>query len=277
GREVLLRIERKRQPGVGVQAAFMEFIEQYRGHTLERGITLQHAREHALGHHLDARAPADARLEAHAVTHRVAHRLAQRAGHARRDGACRQAPRLEHDDPPVAQPRLIEHRNRHNGAFAGAGRSFEYRIAVALQDGAQLGQDSVDGKAGIHEGCDHTAEASANIRAMRWRQSRESQNVQDYRGQPTGRGGGGLKLGLGTIVLGVIAYFIGGPQLVMSLLSGTGSTPQTEEAIPTSHPGDEAGQFVTHILGDTEETWTAIFEQAGRQYDAPMLAIFSQG
>jgi len=112
---------------------------------------------------------------------------------------------------------------------------------------------------------------------MRWRQSRESQNVQDYRGQPTGRGGGGLKLGLGTIVLGVIAYFIGGPQLVMSLLSGTGSTPQTEEAIPTSHPGDEAGQFVTHILGDTEETWTAIFEQAGRQYDAPMLAIFSQG
>jgi len=112
---------------------------------------------------------------------------------------------------------------------------------------------------------------------MRWRQSRESQNVQDYRGQPTGRGGGGLKLGLGTIVLGVIAYFIGGPQLVMSLLSGTGSTPQTEEAIPTSHPGDEAGQFVTHILGDTEETWTVIFEQAGRQYDAPMLAIFSQG
>jgi len=119
-------------------------------------------------------------------------------------------------------------------------------------------------------------EGSANIRGMRWRQSRESQNVQDYRGRSTG-GGGGLKLGLGTIVLGVIAYFIGGPQLVMSLLSGAGSSPQTEESIPTSQPGDEAGQFVSHVLGDTEETWTAIFQQAGRQYEPPMLAIFSQG
>jgi hypothetical protein len=111
---------------------------------------------------------------------------------------------------------------------------------------------------------------------MRWRQSRESQNVQDYRGRSTG-GGGGLKLGLGTIGLGVIAYFIGGPQLVMSLLSGAGSSPQTEESIPTSQPGDEAGHFVSHVLGDTEETWTAIFQQAGRQYEPPMLAIFSQG
>ena len=111
---------------------------------------------------------------------------------------------------------------------------------------------------------------------MRWRQSKESQNVRDYRGRATG-GGGGLKLGLGTIVLGVIAYFIGGPQLVMSLLSGAGSAPQSEEAIPTGSPDDEAGQFVSHVLGDTEETWTAIFTQAGKQYDPPTLAIFSRG
>jgi predicted metalloprotease len=111
---------------------------------------------------------------------------------------------------------------------------------------------------------------------MRWRQSRESQNVQDYRGRPTG-GGGGLKLGLGTIVLGVIAYFVGGPQLVMSLLGGATSAPQSEQQIPAGAPGDEAGQFVSHVLGDTEETWTAIFTQAGKRYDPPMLAIFSEG
>jgi len=111
---------------------------------------------------------------------------------------------------------------------------------------------------------------------MRWRQSRESQNVQDYRGRPTG-GGGGLKLGLGGIVLAVIAYFVGGPQLVMSLLSGAGSAPTSEAPVEAGSPSDESGQFVSHVLGDTEETWTAIFEQAGRQYDAPMLAIFSQG
>ena len=111
---------------------------------------------------------------------------------------------------------------------------------------------------------------------MRWRQTRESQNVQDYRGRSTG-GGGGLKLGLGTIVLGVIAYFVGGPQLVMSLLSGAGSAPTTEEPVAAGSPNDEAGQFVSHVLGDTEETWTAIFSQAGREYSPPYLALFDDG
>ena len=112
---------------------------------------------------------------------------------------------------------------------------------------------------------------------MRWRQSRESQNVQDYRGRATGGGGGGLKLGLGGIVLAVIAYFVGGPELVMSLFSGAGSTPQREAPVPAGAPSDESGQFVAHVLGDTEETWTAIFSQAGRQYQEPQLALFSQG
>ena len=108
---------------------------------------------------------------------------------------------------------------------------------------------------------------------MRWRQSRQSQNVEDYRGRSTG-GGGGLKLGLGGIVIAVIAYFVGGPQLVMSLFSGAGS-PTAEQPIEASKPADEAGQFVVHILGDTEDTWNAIFAEAGQQYPAPRLRLFS--
>src|SRR5262245_40934146 len=112
---------------------------------------------------------------------------------------------------------------------------------------------------------------------MRWRDSRASQNVQDYRGRATGRGGG-MKLGLGTLVVGVIAYFVGGPQLVMQMFSGGGSVaPQSEQPIEAGTPADEGGAFVSHILGDTEETWTAIFSQAGRQYPTPYLVLFSQG
>jgi predicted metalloprotease len=111
---------------------------------------------------------------------------------------------------------------------------------------------------------------------MRWRQSRASQNVQDYRGRATG-GRGGLKLGLGTIVIGIIAYFVGGPQLVMSLLSGAGSAPQSEAPVEAGTPDDEAGAFVSHVLGDTEETWSGIFTQAGREYPPPYLVLFSQG
>jgi uncharacterized protein len=112
---------------------------------------------------------------------------------------------------------------------------------------------------------------------MRWRQSRESQNVQDYRGRSTGRGGGGLKLGLGGIVVAVIAYFVGGPELVMSLLSGSGSSTQTEAPVAAGTPQDEGGQFVSRVLGDTEDTWSAIFQQAGQQYPQPNLVLFEQG
>ena len=86
-----------------------------------------------------------------------------------------------------------------------------------------------------------------------------------------------MKLGLGTIVIGVIAYFLGGPQAVMQVLSGAGSAPTTEEPVEPGSPTDEAGSFVGHVLGDTEETWGPIFQQAGAQYPAPRLALFSEG
>jgi predicted metalloprotease len=111
---------------------------------------------------------------------------------------------------------------------------------------------------------------------MRWRQSRESQNVEDYRGRRTG-GGGGLKIGLGTVIIGVIAYFLGGPQAVMQVLSGAGSSaPTSEEPVEPGAPADESGSFVSHVLGDTEETWTALFSAAGREYPPPHLALFDQ-
>jgi hypothetical protein len=87
-----------------------------------------------------------------------------------------------------------------------------------------------------------------------------------------------MKIGLGTVIIGVIAYFLGGPQAVMQVLSGAGSSaPTAEENIESSVPQDEAGQFVAHVLGDTEDTWNAIFAQAGREYPAPRLALFERG
>ena len=113
---------------------------------------------------------------------------------------------------------------------------------------------------------------------MRWRQSKESQNIQDYRGQRTGGGGGGIaKFGIGGVVALLAAWYFGiDPSVVMSLMSGD-AAPQAEAPIQSGAPTDESGQFVSHVLGDTEETWTAIFQQAGRQYPQPTLVIFSEG
>jgi uncharacterized protein len=113
---------------------------------------------------------------------------------------------------------------------------------------------------------------------MRWRQTRASQNVEDYRGRRTGGGGGGMKFGVVGLVAIVGAYFLGiDPRLVMGLLGGGTGAPTAEQPVGPSNPGDEAGQFVQHVLGDTEETWTSIFSSAGRQYAEPRLALFSEG
>jgi predicted metalloprotease len=113
---------------------------------------------------------------------------------------------------------------------------------------------------------------------MRWRDTKASQNVEDYRGRPTGGGGGGMKFGVVGLVAIVGAYFLGiDPRLIMGLLGAGSGAPTTEEPVAPGSPTDEGGAFVSHVLGDTEETWTAIFASAGRQYVDPHLALFSEG
>jgi len=113
---------------------------------------------------------------------------------------------------------------------------------------------------------------------MRWRQTRESQNVEDYRGRRTGGGGGGMKFAVVGLVAIVGAYFLGiDPRLVMGLLGGGTGAPTSEQPVDPGAPSDEAGQFVSHVLGDTEETWSSIFASGGAQYVEPHLALFSEG
>jgi uncharacterized protein len=113
---------------------------------------------------------------------------------------------------------------------------------------------------------------------MRWRNTRESQNVEDYRGRPTGGGGGGMKFGVLGLVAIVGGYFLGiDPRLIMGLLGGGTGAPTSEQPVDPGAPSDEGGQFVAHVLGDTEETWSTIFAESGQQYVAPRLALFSQG
>jgi len=87
-----------------------------------------------------------------------------------------------------------------------------------------------------------------------------------------------MKFGIVGLVAIVGAYFLGiDPRLVMGLLGGGGGPVQSEAPIAPSTPTDEAGQFVQHVLGDTEDTWSAIFAEHGDQYPAAKLRLFSEG
>jgi predicted metalloprotease len=108
---------------------------------------------------------------------------------------------------------------------------------------------------------------------MRWEGGRKSDNVEDYRGSRFG--GGGLKLGVGgTLIALVAAYFFGiDPRVILGLAQSGGSGPDQPPQVGV--PADRAGQFASVVLADTEDTWTAIFQAAGRQYTPPKLDLFT--
>ena len=97
-----------------------------------------------------------------------------------------------------------------------------------------------------------------------------SSNVEDRRG--IGMVGGGL--GVGGIVIAVVAYFLGfDPGIVMNVAEQV--APQREtRAAPKGAPADEMGQFVAKVLGSTEEVWGKIFQRSNTQYTPPTLVLY---
>lgn len=131
---------------------------------------------------------------------------------------------------------------------------------------------------------------------MRWRQGRKSSNVEDRRGQPSPRGGGGMG-GLGNLlalapfllkskkgwvillILGALYYFGGNlfkgtPTEAPSLSPDTQTTPATPGTQGTG-ANDEVAQFVSVVLADTEDTWSNQFQQMGSQYTPPKLVLYN--
>jgi len=125
---------------------------------------------------------------------------------------------------------------------------------------------------------------------MRWKQGRRSTNVEDLRGKrggrtPTRRGGGrgGMRMGggMGIIVL-LIGLFLGVD--VSSLLGGGGGSvgiPQLQNSGASQgqaiRSDDEAANFISTVLADTEDVWNKLFTQAGQRYQEPKLRLFSDG
>ncbi|MFQ6573057.1 KPN_02809 family neutral zinc metallopeptidase [Pseudomonas sp. UM16] len=118
---------------------------------------------------------------------------------------------------------------------------------------------------------------------MQWRKGRRSDNVVDARGEGGGgmRLGGGKGLSIGAILLIVGIGWITGQDPLQILGQLTGQMDQQQTAPVSTGTGkappanDEQAEFVASILGDTEDTWKAIFAQAGRQYKDPNLILFS--
>ena len=112
---------------------------------------------------------------------------------------------------------------------------------------------------------------------MLWKKGRQSDNVEDRRDGSLG--GSSIKLSGGMLVVVMLIGVVLGenPLELLALLSqgsiGSGSTSVVSSGqTPVT---DESARFVSAILADTEDTWTAIFTRRGMQYQMPKLVLFS--
>ncbi len=109
---------------------------------------------------------------------------------------------------------------------------------------------------------------------MRWKRARRSDNVVDARGR---RGAGG-KLSLAGIAIVVVIGLLSGqdPLQLLGQLANQGASSVQQDGSPPA-ADDPQAEFVRAILGDTEDTWRALFQQSGQQYRDPTLVLFRGG
>lgn len=137
---------------------------------------------------------------------------------------------------------------------------------------------------------------------MRLDDYRTSKNIRDQRGRgfgsssgggrgfrlPVGRGRsvGGGKIGIGTIIIGLIAVFVFGadPQALLSGLQGGnigGTAAQPSANIGGANAAescavDQKSKFSCQVLASTEDTWGPIFQNNGQRYQPTVLNFYSQ-
>ena len=109
---------------------------------------------------------------------------------------------------------------------------------------------------------------------MRWDMGRRSDNVEDRRGVGLGRGATGG--GIGVLLLALVAMYFGvDPSFILQ--SGLNGNPaeQQQSRRAASPEENSLADFVSVVLADTEDTWTALFREKGAEYERPHLVLFT--
>ncbi len=110
---------------------------------------------------------------------------------------------------------------------------------------------------------------------MKWEGGRRSTNIEDRRGLGAGTIGGG---GVGMLLIVLAVSCLTGTNPLNLLQVVEQANPGQTQSVPTGAPtGDPAAEFVSVVLGDTEEAWGRVFQAGGKSYDPPVLVLFLDG
>jgi len=106
---------------------------------------------------------------------------------------------------------------------------------------------------------------------MRWKDRQGSSNIEDKRGlSAKGIVGGGI----GTIVLAIVIYFLGGDPGQILENSQIQSSQNNSEYQPTAEE-QELAQFTSVVLAETENVWSELFRKEGLSYEYPKLVLYT--
>ena len=118
---------------------------------------------------------------------------------------------------------------------------------------------------------------------MKWEGQRQSENVEDRRGEGGGGGfrlGGGRSIGIGSVVIALVGGWIFGinPLTILGVLEGGGAAPSAQQAPAQAPPANDAmASFVRTVLADTEDVWGSVMKSGGVAYREPKLVLFRGG
>lgn len=121
---------------------------------------------------------------------------------------------------------------------------------------------------------------------MDWKGGRRSDNIEDQRNYSAAGAGVGVglllrllpfllqtKTGRILLLVGVLGYF--GLRFLGIDLLNLATPVQPPASSQKLTPEDtELVDFVSVVLANTEDTWTSLFQQMGRQYQKPRLVLF---
>lgn len=101
---------------------------------------------------------------------------------------------------------------------------------------------------------------------------RLSGNVEDRRGRS---GGQGMKLGIGGLLIaGLITWLLGGDPLAVLQQGDLSLGGERTEYVPSAHE-EAMAEFASRILAGTEDVWSELFREMGREYEPPKMVLFS--
>ena len=111
---------------------------------------------------------------------------------------------------------------------------------------------------------------------MDWQGRRESDNVEDRRGAGMGGRTAVVGGGVGTLVLALVVYFLGGDPRAVLNQQPVVAPQDTSAPGPVQESAAEAEQkhFIGVVLADTEDVWHGVFKSAGADYREPKLVLF---